>query len=184
VSDIDVLESVLAKDESILAAVRPDQLAAPTRCPDYDVRHLMNHIVGWLQVFDASAAGRTFDGDPGSFVSEDPAADFDRISASLIAAWRQHGVDRTVQMTGGELPAQMVLSMSLIEYLAHGCDLASATGQAVPFTDDELAVGLERAERTLPDQYRGEGKPFGRIVDVPESAPVLDRFLGFMGRAA
>jgi hypothetical protein len=57
-----------------------------------------------------------------------------------------------------------------------------ATNQAVPFSDAEVGLVLERGQATLPDQYRGEGKPFGYVIDVPEDAPVLHRFLGFMGR--
>lgn len=48
-SDVDVLESVLTKDAALLAAVRPEQLGAPTPCPEYDVHALVNHIVGWLR---------------------------------------------------------------------------------------------------------------------------------------
>lgn len=114
-SDVDVLESVLAKDTALLAAVRPEQLSAPTPCPEYDVQALANHIVGWLQVFVAAANGRIFEGDPADFVSTDP-------------------------------------------------------------------VTLERARATLPDQYRGEGKPFGHVIEVAQDAPVLDHLLGFMGR--
>jgi uncharacterized protein (TIGR03086 family) len=76
----------------------------------------------------------------------------------------------------------MVLSMTLMECVTHACDLAAATAQPVPFTDAELTIVLDRATATLPAQYRGEGKPFGEPIDVPEDAPVLDRFLGFMGR--
>ncbi len=72
--------------------------------------------------------------------------------------------------------------MTLVEYLTHGRDLALATSQAVPFSDPEVALVLARARSTLTEQYRGEGKPFGCIIDVPDDASVLDRFLGFMGR--
>lgn len=183
-SDLDVLESVLAKDEALIAAVGSDQLPAPTPCPEYAVRDLVNHLVRWVKLFDASANGQSFDIEAAPVQSDDPATDFQRSATSLISGWRSGGLDRTVPMTGGELPAQMVLSMTLMEYLAHGCDLAMATGEPVPFTDAELAVGLERAQGTLPEQYRGEGQPFGLIIDVPQAAPVLHRFLGFMGRVA
>lgn len=181
-SDIDVLESVLAKDAALLAAVSPEQLSAPTPCPEYDVEALVNHIVGWLQVFAAAADGRTFDDDPTDFVSTDPVTDFKTAAAELIAGWRVNGVDRTVRLTGPELPAPMVLAMTLMEYVTHGCDLAMATGQTAPFSEEELALTLERARAILPDQYRGEGEPFGHTVEVAEDAPMLDRLLGFMGR--
>lgn len=182
--DVDVLESVLAKDEALITGVRADQWSGPTPCPDYDVRTLVNHIVGWLQVFEAAASERAFEGDVAAFTSSAPASDYRAAAAGVVAGWRKGGVDRMVRLTGPDLPAQLVLAMTLIEYVTHGCDLAAATGQAVPFSDAELELTLERARATLPDQYRGEGKPFGDIVEVPEDAPVVRRFLGFMGRPA
>lgn len=182
--DVEVLESVLAKDVELLAAVRSEQLAAPTPCPEYDVQALVNHMLEWLPVFAAAATGRAGDGDPAAFAGTDPVAAFRTAAAELVGGWRSGGVDRGVRLTGAELPGQMVLAMTLMEYVTHGCDLASATGQVVPFSDDELMVTLERASVTLPDQYRGDGKPFGPVVDIPQDAPVLNRLLGFMGRRA
>jgi len=181
-TDVDTLEAVLAKDASLLEAVRVDQRAAPTSCPDYDVEALVNHILGWLRVFAAAANGSAVEGDPDAYRSEEPVAEFQKSAAELIAGWRTGGVDRSVRMTGAELPGQMVLDMALMEYVTHGCDVARATAQAVPFSDEELALTLDRARATLPDQYRGEGKSFGTAIDVPADAPALDQLLGFMGR--
>ena len=85
-------------------------------------------------------------------------------------------------MGGGEQPAEMVFNMTLMEYLTHGWDLAVGSGQEIPFTEDEAAQVLARAEATLPPQYRGDGMPFGEIVPVPDAAPAIDRLAGFMGR--
>jgi hypothetical protein len=60
-SDVDALASVLAKDEVLISGVRSDQWAGPTPCLEYDVRTLVNHIVGWLQVFEAAANERASD---------------------------------------------------------------------------------------------------------------------------
>ncbi|MGH3813109.1 MAG: TIGR03086 family metal-binding protein [Pseudonocardiaceae bacterium] len=133
-------------------------------------------------MFAAAANGRAFEGDPTSFASTDPVTDFQTAAARLIAGWRVGGVDRTVRLAGPELPAQMVLAMTLMEYVTHGCDLAMATGQTAPFSEAELALTLERARATLPDQYRGEGKAFGPAIEVAEDAPLIDRLLGFMGQ--
>ncbi|MDQ2723155.1 MAG: TIGR03086 family metal-binding protein [Actinomycetota bacterium] len=182
--DIDIVESVLAKDGVLLAGVRAEQLTAPTPCPDYAVQALVNHIVGWSQVFAAAANGQPFEGDAASFVSTDAVAEFQASAAELVAGWRAGGVDRTVSLVGPDMPAQMVLNMTLMEYVTHGCDLAVATGQTVPFSEEELEVTLERARATLPEQFRGEGKPFGPMIDVAANAPALDRLFGFMGRRA
>jgi uncharacterized protein (TIGR03086 family) len=181
--DIDLLEGVLDKTAGLLDGVTPDQYGDPTPCPDYDVRALVNHITGWVESFAAGANGETPSADPTAHeAGDDPGAEFRAAAAKVVEGWRTHGVDRKVGLMGGDLPGQMVLNMTIMEYLAHGWDLATATKQAVPYTDDEAAQALSLAEGTLPAQYRGGDQPFGDIVEVPDSAPAVDRFIGFMGR--
>ena len=181
--DLELLERVLDKTGAVVAGVTPDQYGDPTPCPDYDVRALLDHITGWVQSFAAGANGERFEGDPSAHVAgDDPGAEFRAAAAKVVEGWRTHGVDRNVGIMGGEMPGQMVLNMTVMEYLTHGWDLATATRQPVPYTEDEAEAALERAQATLPPQYRGEGQPFGDIVDVPASAPALDRFVGFLGR--
>ena len=180
--DLDVLASVLDKDGALLAAVGPGLGTRTTPCTEFDVDALVKHLVGWTQVFAAAANGKTFEGDPTAYASADPAGDFEALATSMVVGWREGGTDRKVRMVGSEIPAQMVLNMTLMEYVTHGCDLALATGQEVPFSDGELSLALERARVTLPDEYRGDGKGFDVAIDVPDSAPALERLLGFMGR--
>lgn len=180
---IDLLEGVLGKTARVVSGVSPDDYDAQTPCPDYDVRQLMNHINGWMQSFAAGAHGEKPEGDPTAHeVGDDPGGEFRAAADKTVAGWRQHGLDRKVSIMGGEQPAEMVLNMTLMEYLAHGWDLAVATGQPIPYTDAEAAAVLDRAQTTLPAQYRGAEMPFGDIVEVPETAPAIDRFVGFMGR--
>jgi uncharacterized protein (TIGR03086 family) len=84
--------------------------------------------------------------------------------------------------SGDKIDGTMSFNMTLMEYLVHGWDLAVATGQTVPYTDDEAEAVLERAQATLPPEYRGEGMPFGDIVPVADHAPAVDRLVGFLGR--
>ena len=180
--DIDVLESVLLKEQRLVGNVRPDQLDDPTPCPEYDVRTLLNHIIGWMRSFAAGANERSFDEDVSAFSTDDYAGEFKAAADDLVTGWRLHGMDRTVRFATSEMPAAPVLGMTLMEYVTHGCDLAIATGQEVPFSDAELETTLARARENLPESFRGEGKAFGHIVDVPDDAPALDRLLGFLGR--
>ena len=179
-SDIDVLEGVLAKLEGLVAGVRPDQLDAPTPCPNFDVKALDDHIVGLLGNFALGAQGHPVP-DVGT---DDPGQAVHVRSEQILDGWRRHGTDREVSVMGSGpgMPGAAVLGMTIMEYVAHGSDLAMATGQPIPFTDDELGVALARGEATLRDDYRGDA--FGPRLDVSADAPVRDRFLAFMGRKA
>lgn len=180
--DVDVLQGVLDKVEGLVAGVRPDQLDERTGCPDFDVRGMVNHIVGFLQNFAAAAQGRKAEFDPTAVRSDDPVKDVRIAAEQAIQGWRELGTDRTVGVRGPGMPGEMVLGMTIIEYVTHGSDLALATGQQIPFTDDEFSVALARAEASLTDDFRGQGKPFGDRLEVAADAPVRERFLAFMGR--
>jgi uncharacterized protein (TIGR03086 family) len=140
-------------------------------------------MAGWVHVFAAAANGHRFDGDPSAARGgPESAAEFRQAADEMIAGWRAGGLDRSVPMTGSEVPGAMAVNMTLMEYITHGWDLAVATGRPVPYSDDEAAEVLRRAETTLPPQFRGEGKPFGPIVEAPQDAPTIERLAAFMGR--
>ena len=181
--EIELLSGIVSKTGDVIAGVGPDQLDRPTPCTDMDVSGLVDHLVGWIRSFAAAANGGTYAGDPTAVDTADPAGDFRASAESLVAGWREHGFDRKVSITGGEgMPAEMVFNITVMEYLAHGWDLAVATGQPVPYTDDEAEEVLRRARGTLAPAFRGEGKSFGEIVPVPDDAPAIDRLVGFLGR--
>jgi uncharacterized protein (TIGR03086 family) len=183
VSDVDLLESVLDKDVALIENVPADRLDATTPCPEYDVRTLMDHMVGWLRAFAAGANDRGDAEDGSAYSTEEHAKEFRAAADDLVRGWREHGTDRQVRfVSGNTMPAGTVLGMTLMEYVTHGCDLAIATGQPLPFTDEELETTLERARTNLPEQYRGDGMAFGNVVPVADDAPAADRLLGFMGR--
>lgn len=182
--EISLLSSVMDKTGDVIAGVTDDRKDRPTPCPDYDVAALIDHIVGWVRAFEAGVHGRPVEGDPSRYrVGPDPAGEFRAAARSIVASWRDEGIDRKVRMTsGGEIDGRMAFDMTLMEYMAHGWDLAVATGQPVPYTEAEAAAVLERAEVTLPPQYRGEGMSFGEIVPVADHAPAVDRLVAFLGR--
>jgi uncharacterized protein (TIGR03086 family) len=181
--EMDLLRDVLDGTGGLVAGVRPDQWGLPTPCAEWDVRALVEHILGWLQVFDAAANGGTFEGDPGNYrLGDDPAGAFRASADGLAEGWRTGGTDRTVRLTTGELPGAMVLNMTLMEYMTHGWDLATATGQPVPFGDEEAEDVIERARATLRPEYRGPGTAMGDEVEAPAGASAVDRLAAFMGR--
>jgi uncharacterized protein (TIGR03086 family) len=184
--DLAVLSGVLEKTADLVEGVSQADWEKSTPCPDYTVKDLVGHMVGWSGSFDAAANGGTPNGDPAAYeVTDKSVAEFRLAVTSIIGGWRDNGTEREVSLIGDSaMPAQMVFDMTLMEYLAHGWDLAIGSGQPVPYTEDEAQNVLDRARRgpMANDEYRGEDKPFGHIVDVPDSAPAIDRFAGFMGR--
>lgn len=184
-TEIEILRQVLRKTGDVVDGVRPDQAHLPTPCPDYDVEALTDHIAGWAQVFAAGCNGDPMPEDPGGYHGDGhAAADFRAAADRIVAGWSANGLDRSVPISSGEMPGELVFNMTMMEYLAHGWDLAVATGQPVPYTEAEAAETLERARRTLPPEYQGEGQAFGAVIPIAEDAPALDRLLGFLGRRA
>lgn len=179
--DIDILAGILDKTGGLIANTTRDQWSDSTPCPDFDVQTLLGHIVGWVRVFDVAANGGKFDGDPTAYdVSEASATDFRSHAASMLEGWRSGGIDRTVNLVGGEMPAPMVYSMAFMEYMAHGWDLARGTDQPVPFTNEEAATTLRRGRETLQPQFRGD--QIGPEITLADDAPAIDQFIAFMGR--
>src|SRR4051794_13176876 len=184
-----LIEPVLNDLADVVAAIRPEQFTDPTPCPGFDVGQLRAHVLGWVTFFAAAfddPEGRTERPDPKQQPApEDPQAGAEvvRSAAARIKAAVDGGVaERPVVMMQSTLPGSTMLRMTIWEYLAHGHDLAVATGQ--PWNPPSAAVedALEFGPTMLSDEYRGVDKDFGPIVPVPPDAPAMDRLLGFTGR--
>ena len=181
-TDTSTLESVLRKTGVIVAGVRPDQGELHTPCEDYTVDQLVHHIVSWVQIFANAGAGDPQPEDPEAQVTTDAAAQFEQAAAKAVAGYGKLDDDAPVTLSSGSMPALASVAMMTGEYLAHGWDLARATGQEVEYTDAEAEVARTGLAPLLSPEYRGKGKPFGDIVEVPDDASGLEKFLGFAGR--
>lgn len=181
-TDTATLKSVLSKTGAIVAGVRPDQSELRTPCEEYTVDQLVHHIVSWVKVFANAGAGDPQPADPEAQATNDASAEFERAAATAVAGYRRLDDDAPVMLSSGSMPAAAAVAMMTGEYLAHGWDLAQATGQPVEYTDAEAEVARSGLAPLLSPEYRGPGMPFGDTVDVPDDASGLDRFLGFLGR--
>jgi uncharacterized protein (TIGR03086 family) len=193
----------IAQTGIVVAAVTPDQLTLPTPCTEYDVRALLSHITGGL-----TRAALVGEGDPSALARpavallppgettppSPPAADGppddgwpDAYRAAAdrdIAAWADDAkLDALVEVPWGKVPGRFAIAGYILEILAHGWDLAQATGQETE-RDPELALwALATAQRILPPDIRGnEGVPFGPVVDVPADAAPYTQLAAWLGR--
>lgn len=169
---------------SVVAALTTDQLTAPTNCPGWDVRALLDHTLGTAEMFTKVNAGELVGEDAGDVVGDDPRGAVARIAATNLDAWRAPGaLDGMRVYPWGTYPAPIGLVINVSEVALHAWDLAVATGRPAAI-DSEAAQIVFDLYRQIPlDDLRAHGV-FGAEVSVPSSAPVQDRLLGLLGRAA
>jgi uncharacterized protein (TIGR03086 family) len=181
-TDTTTLESVLNKTGAVLAGVKPGQRALPTPCQEYTVDQLVQHIVSWARIFANAGAGDPQPKDAAQYTPTDPAAEFKAAASKAVGGYGRLDDDAPVTLSSGEMPAAASVAMMTGEYLAHGWDLAKATGQPITYTNAEAEAARTGLAPLLSPEYRGKGMPFGDIVEVQDGASDLDKFLGFAGR--
>lgn len=178
---IDLLESIVVECGALMRAAERTDLSAPTPCSEYDLRALLEHVAVWVQVFDAAVNDRSVGFDPNEErIGSGWSDTYDRAARAIVEGLRDRGIDRTMTLTSTPLPGEFVLKMMISEYVGHGWDLASAIGVRQPFTDAQIEGALAAIRSILEPQHRGV--MFGDEVAVPDGAPLIDRFVGFIGR--
>lgn len=172
---------------AVAEGVTDEQLAAPTPCPEYQVRHLLGHLVGLTGAFrDAGRKdlGPHLDQSPGDSLPDigpEWRAELPKLLDELVEAWRDPAAYEGMTRAGGiDLPGAVAGAVALDELVVHGWDLARATGQAYAPDEASLAVAYELL--TPQEGDASEDSPFGTPVPVPDDAPLLDRVIGLSGR--
>jgi uncharacterized protein (TIGR03086 family) len=198
----DVFAKAMATGGDVIASVRPDQLAGPTPCTEYDVRTLIGHLVGVLERVALMGRG------------EDPFQASDKVTGLADDAWLAAWSDaaqrvqeawtddaslvRIVHLPWAQESGALTLASYTNEITVHTWDLATATGQCPAWDDEALATAWEsfrgmpggegRAEMfaaikaDLPEPYRSAPDPWAAPVPVPEGAPLIDRLVAWNGR--
>jgi uncharacterized protein (TIGR03086 family) len=170
-----------------LNAVDAGQWSAATPCEDWDVRTLVNHVVGELLWMPPLLAGKTiadvgdrFDGD---ILGDDPHATWASAVADARAAASLPGAQEdTVHLSFGDFPGSEYLSQITSDLVIHAWDLARAVG-----ADDRLSPTLiEFVDGFLSpqvDAWRSAGA-FGPPVDVAPDADAQSQLLAQTGRSS
>ncbi|WP_274915147.1 TIGR03086 family metal-binding protein [Streptomyces sp. WZ-12] len=171
----------------LAAGTAEEQLAAPTPCSAYAVRHLLGHLVGLTAAFRDAARkelGPTTDTPPGTALPElapgwraELAGNLD----ALAAAWRAPAAwKRETQVGDVTLPGAAAGRFALNELVVHGWDLARATGQ--DYAPDGPSLDVSYALLAATAAGPESGSPFGAAVPVSADAPLLDRVVALSGR--
>jgi uncharacterized protein (TIGR03086 family) len=175
--------------QHLVDGIKPDQWTAPTPCPDWNVRQLLQHVTNGNVIFATIATGERA---PGPITPEERAVDW--LGADPSAGFRATGkVMHDAFLTPGLLEGRFetpvmgeqsgttMVHMRMNELLIHGWDLARATGQPADLPQDLAEDALTMWQTRLADRPR-QGMPFDAPQPVADDAPAIDRLAAFLGR--
>jgi uncharacterized protein (TIGR03086 family) len=169
-------EATLAVCQLVLRGVAEADYDLATVCPEFSVAQLADHLIGSV-TFVGDAAGAGFP--PTAATGLEP-----RLAAAAqpaLEAWNGRGLEGTVKLGGGELPAAAALGILSVELLVHAWDFAQATGQHVTVPEGLAAHVLDVAGQIITPEVRGGGS-FADAVPASPAAGVMDRLIAFTGR--
>jgi uncharacterized protein (TIGR03086 family) len=157
-------------------AVRDEHWSAPTPDTEWDVRTLVNHVVGeqrWAVPLLAGSTiaevGTSLDGD---LLGEEPkTAAHDAADAAVAAVHRRIPIGGTVNLSYGEESVEEYVRQLIADYLIHGWDLAAAVGVGTDLEPD-LVVEVAKWYAERESMYRSSGAVADRVegaADDPQS---------------
>lgn len=170
--------------KSTVAGVSDDQWDDPTPCSDWDVRALVNHVVGedlWTRPLvegqTIAEVGDRFDGD---VLGDDPRASAQSAATDAVESMAAKlPEDGDVHLSFGDFPVSEYCNQLIADHTIHSWDLAAATGQdrtIDPELLDYVAPWFDSAEQIMRD-----GGAVGPKVEGNDPQSVL---LGRFGRSA
>lgn len=179
---LEALKGALAYFGERLAAVGDDDWER--RVDEWDLRELVAHVV----INEAQIAALV----RGDAVGWSTEVDISVLGGNVMASWRgvalaaigafgaAGALEATHSHPAGDASGSQLLGLRVVENLAHGWDLATATGTASPIPEDlaEWAVEFLRpiAGAVLDSEH------FGPPIDLGIDAGVATRLLALLGR--
>lgn len=180
---IDVHSRALDQTQMLVGGVKTNQMALPTPCEEWDVRALLNHMVGGNRFFASIARRNEWRRAPGEDVlGGDPAGAYCQTDTDCKQAWSDPLLlDEMLPSHLGELSGRTVLGIHLLETVGHGWDVATATGQHTHFDPNIVQVAMETFQGVLTERPRGTW--FGPQREASGDLSEIDRLAAFLGRS-
>ena len=151
----------------------------------WSTRDVVNHVTYealWAtELFQGATildVGDRFEGD---VVGDDPKRAFeDSVAAAKTVISQPGAVDRTTNLSVGPTPGSEYAMQLFQDFLIHGWDIATGSGQDKTLDATLVEACLPQAELTR--ELVAEGGAFGNNIDIPADADAQTRLLGLLGR--
>ena len=181
--NLDRLETVLTTTRRIVEGLEPNDLSRETPCDEFDVRRLLEHVIGWQLVTGACAADLEpplSDGSPTYRASSAVSDDLRSASADLLASLRKRPEATITMPYRGVTSVDIVHAELVAEAVIHTWDLGAAVGVSVEFNDDVVSAAHEGLSLLLGESFAEMG--FRSPTPGDASASELVRLLERSGR--
>ncbi|MGI8882232.1 MAG: TIGR03086 family metal-binding protein [Jatrophihabitans sp.] len=168
-----------------------ETLRLPTPCAGWDLAALLRHMIAQHRGFAAAARGNGADPMVWELrpLGSDARADYQAAADDVVAAFAEPGalerqlslpeLSPTVQFAGAT-----AIGFHLLDYVAHGWDVARTVGVDYAMDDVVLAATWQVASQIPGTASSAEsGTPFGVPATVTATAPLIDRIVGRLGRS-
>lgn len=180
------LEEAESRLRELTSGLTEADLDRPTPCTEWDVRALVSHTIGAMEMYAAWA-----DGGPApdfetmmsgrDVLAGDPQGAVLASCARSQHAWSQPGVlQRELATPWGPMSGERVASTSTFSTLVHGWDLAVALGLDAELPQHLLDLSWGVAEPLVP--VLREAGVVAEPVEVGEGATPTQRLFAFLGR--
>ncbi|AHI00186.1 TIGR03086 family metal-binding protein [Kutzneria albida] len=180
---MDEFDLVAEQAQRVISAVGPEQFALPSPCAGWDVRRVVDHLVSGHLVFAAIVSEGPGPDRVADHLGERPAEAFGRAVGAFRAAATAPGALAGRYPTPiGPRPGEFLVHMRVNEMLAHGWDVAAATGQPTDLVPELAERALAMWQARLAEVGRPEGGPFAAERPAPPGATAADRLAAFLGR--
>jgi uncharacterized protein (TIGR03086 family) len=183
VNVIDLIDEGYAWTGKRIAAAQPSDLTGPTPCDAWNLRQLLNHMLGALSLHLDAVNGLPVDrsqfGPDVDRVGADPVQAFGKVAARATRTWREPGVlDRTATLPMGPVPGSVLAMLHLTEVLVHGWDVGRAIGEMSVIPAELAEPTLEFCRRFATDTHRGTAF----AAELPAGDAPGERLVAFLGR--
>lgn len=156
-------------------------LSNPTPCSEFDVRGLLNHMIGGLAMLTTAARGDKAEIPQGEQFGSDPGGVYDERRGALMQALHGEGaLERNWEMPFGSIPGAMMAQIAFMEHLTHAWDIARATGQDATLPTTLVTECLDVV--TPMDAMLRIPGVCGPAVSVPDESSLQDKLIAFLGR--
>ena len=167
----------------LTAKIPDDAWKRPSTCDAWNVRALVNHMVGSAHMVAHSLTGREIGPEfYGSHLGPDPVVSYRESIDEVLGLYRAKPtlLAQTLTVAWGQITGADLAIMFAADHLVHAWDVARSIGEPTDF-DHALVARIRAFGDAYATDHRGP-EMFDAPTEPPTDANPMDRLAAFVGR--